>query len=89
MPTSAGWEIEADFQSVGWSDGASQAPTRLRLCHRDSEHTFSKPQTYQAPVNQQYQSKAVGINDAKKKCADLGFKSGTEAFGNCVLKLSK
>ena len=26
---------------------------------------------------------------AKKKCADLGFKSGTERFGACVLQLSK
>jgi hypothetical protein len=24
-----------------------------------------------------------------KKCSDIGFKPGTEAFGNCVLKLSK
>jgi hypothetical protein len=29
------------------------------------------------------------MEDAKKKCADLGFKAGTEQFGNCVLKLSK
>ncbi len=26
---------------------------------------------------------------AKKKCTDIGFKSGTERFGNCVLQLSK
>jgi len=29
------------------------------------------------------------INQAKKKCTDLGFKSGTEGFGKCVLQLSK
>lgn len=29
------------------------------------------------------------INAAKSKCAALGFKAGTETFGNCVLKLSK
>jgi len=29
------------------------------------------------------------LDTAKKKCADLGFKSGTEDFGKCVLKLSK
>ena len=28
-------------------------------------------------------------DDAKKKCSDLGFKSGTEGFGKCVLQLSK
>ena len=29
------------------------------------------------------------LTAAKDKCKELGFKQGTEAFGNCVLKLSK
>lgn len=29
------------------------------------------------------------LDSAKKKCIDLGFKSGTEQFGKCVLQLSK
>ena len=29
------------------------------------------------------------LSDTKAKCSDLGFKKGTEQFGNCVLKLSK
>jgi hypothetical protein len=29
------------------------------------------------------------FEENKKKCSDIGFKPGTEAFGNCVLKLSK
>ena len=29
------------------------------------------------------------IESAKNKCSDLGFKSGTEGFGKCVLQLSK
>jgi len=35
------------------------------------------------------QSSNINIDDAKKKCSDLGFKSGTEGFGKCVLQLSK
>ena len=31
----------------------------------------------------------ISLDDSKTKCADLGFKQGTEAFGKCVLKLSK
>ena len=31
----------------------------------------------------------LSISDAKTKCSDLGFKSGTEQFGKCVLQLSK
>ena len=29
------------------------------------------------------------VSIAKEKCADLGFKRGSESFGNCVLRLSK
>ena len=31
----------------------------------------------------------VSIDDAKNKCNELGFKSGTQEFGKCVLQLSK
>jgi hypothetical protein len=30
-----------------------------------------------------------GLDSAKQRCAELGFKSGTEGFGKCVLQLSK
>jgi len=33
--------------------------------------------------------KKLDFEAAKFTCADLGFKRGTDAFGNCVLKLSK
>lgn len=32
---------------------------------------------------------ALAIDDYKNKCKELGFKSGTEEFGKCVLQLSK
>jgi len=31
----------------------------------------------------------TGMDDAKRKCLELGFKDKTEAFGKCVLRLSK
>lgn len=31
----------------------------------------------------------VSLEDAKQKCIDIGFKPGTENFGNCVLKVAK
>jgi hypothetical protein len=31
----------------------------------------------------------ANLEDAKKKCTDLGFQQATEGFGNCVLKLAK
>lgn len=34
-------------------------------------------------------SKSIDLDEAKSKCSDLGFKKGSEPFGNCVLKLTK
>jgi len=34
-------------------------------------------------------SSAVSMEQAKSKCQDLGFKAGTESFGQCILKLTK
>ena len=34
-------------------------------------------------------STSLSIEQAKAKCVDLGFKQGTEQFGNCVLKFTK
>jgi hypothetical protein len=31
----------------------------------------------------------LNLDDAQKKCAELGFTKGTESFGNCVLKIAK
>ena len=41
------------------------------------------------PSSNNSQSLSINIDDAKKKCSDLGFKSGTEGFGKCVLQLTK
>jgi formylglycine-generating enzyme required for sulfatase activity len=40
-------------------------------------------------VKAQPSSNAPALDRAKKKCADLGFKAGTERFGSCVLQLSR
>ena len=34
-------------------------------------------------------SKSISLENSRKKCEELGFETGTEAFGKCVLKLSK
>jgi hypothetical protein len=31
----------------------------------------------------------ISIEDAKKKCVEIGFKTATEGFGKCVLQLTK
>jgi len=87
--------LEIPSPSVRWPDGTSLPSTQLRLCHTNSEYTFSKPApqpTYSQIIQSQpplKNSLEDGIKDAKAKCLDLGFKPGTEVFGKCVLRLSK
>ncbi len=78
-----------------WPDGVTLDPIRLRVCLQSSEWTLVKPAVNnvlpqsrnQAPSPQTNSS--MGIDEAKLKCAQLGFKVGTETFGNCVLRLTK
>ena len=39
--------------------------------------------------NQNNTNNALTFEQAKSKCIDLGFKAGTESFGQCILKLAK
>jgi hypothetical protein len=49
-----------------------------------SSVSSSEVQQY-SPVN----PLAAGVEAAKGKCSELGFKNGTEKFGECVLRLSR
>ena len=40
-----------------------------------------------APTTIPTPSTKVSIEDAKSQCSDIGFKAGTEKFGDCVLEL--
>lgn len=46
----------------------------------ESVTSSSRPKTESEP--------SVGLESARTTCVDLGFKDGTEAFGECVLKLT-
>jgi hypothetical protein len=51
---------------------------------QNASNQLSPPEQKSAPL-----SFKPNLEDAKLKCAELGFNSGTEGFGNCVLKLTK
>lgn len=55
----------------------------------DGEATPAGVHSASGAVNSVGSSSKLTINNAKIKCVDLGFKSGTEDFGKCVLQLSK
>jgi len=51
---------------------------------QNASNQLSPPEEKSVPV-----SVKPSLEDAKLKCTELGFSSGTEGFGNCVLKLTK
>jgi hypothetical protein len=59
------------------------------------EKPNTTPSIFQLPVPPKFDSRApvqkqsMSIEDASQKCLDIGFKSGTETFGSCVLKLTR
>ncbi len=52
---------------------------------------FGPPKVNQAPIAPTISNSqpALSIDDAKRKCSDLGLKTGTEVFGKCVLQLHR
>jgi len=47
-------------------------------------HFATEPKPKSAPITTQPKT---SITDAKSQCTDIGFKAGTEKFGDCVLEL--
>ncbi len=66
-----------------------QSPSYLQFEETDfAVPTFSNFQN-DGPESSSGLTLGASIDDAKKKCAELGFTPGTEKFGNCVLKVSR
>jgi hypothetical protein len=54
------------------------------------EQDFDIPMQEPAPTDASNSPDALrAIESAKRQCSELGFKPGTEKFGNCVLKVSR
>jgi len=53
---------------------------------------FGPPKVNQPPISSPtviHSQPTLSIDNAKKKCLDLGLKPGTEVFGKCVLQLHR
>jgi hypothetical protein len=46
------------------------------------------PAKKELPINS-LAGKPSGLDQARAKCLELGFKTGTESFGQCVLKIAQ
>ena len=95
--------FSADKEGV-WADGLFVRAEEIselsfvkkeceELKRREAEEKKARAQEEVEQKKREAKEKATRhsdvFSDAKKKCSELGFKSGTEGLGNCVLKLSK
>lgn len=78
---------ELKLKDLKWESGAAPNSGAAVLfyyaCRTKLSALPTKPPTVAEGIG------SNDLNEAKSKCADLGFKKGTEQFGNCVLKLTK
>lgn len=71
-----------------WPDGVTLSPTLITICSQRNSWVFKKPVQNQFKPDMPAKV-PPSTDDAKTKCNQLGFRVGTEAFGNCVLRLLK
>ena len=62
---------------------------RFVRAERIPDHIAGRIATTESVKEPQLKHSVAAIESAKEKCRDLGFKLGTEKFGDCVLRLSK
>ena len=80
-----------DLASVSHDEKKWDKATRYTyICNKQKEIVpdttpTSTPTTTPTPTP----TPTVSIDDAKKQCSDIGFKAGTEKFGECVLELNR
>jgi hypothetical protein len=62
---------------------------REKLENQASSTPTAKPKQPLKNQNKVEQSGKMSLSDAKKECAAIGYSSGTEKFGDCVMQFTK
>jgi TPR repeat protein len=94
---SSGEGITQDYQeALKWyrlaaAQGEPKSIENLKLpqmlAAAQQQQQYQQP--YQPTPQPKGESNKTDMTSAMSKCSELGFKKGTEKFGDCVLKLSK
>ena len=74
--------------SKSWKGGKMFTDYWQYSCNGLAQNSQENPMPLSMP-NIPKGKQNLSIEQSKEKCSELGFKSGTEAFGNCVLKITK
>lgn len=76
-------------ENLQWMNSADKTSPAAFLYRKSCNSELPATPEKQNKTTTTNNSSGTDINDAKSKCSELGFKKGTEQFGNCVLKLTK
>lgn len=82
--------MPVDIEILNWMDRdklTDNAKMQFAISCGPAVKTFIENKN--TPLNGNPQRLLITIDQAKQQCKDLGFKAGTEKFGNCVLELAK
>jgi hypothetical protein len=77
-----------DWQGILSKKGSLSGMWKYQ-CHGVQQYTSPTQVNTPAPIAAPAPKSTISIEAAKQQCKDIGYKPGTEKFGNCVLELSK
>ena len=81
------WEGQWDGHS--FLSGNKYAPGEYVARNREREIDNTEVIEEKIELEQEEDDNNFNIEEAKASCKDIGFKEGTEKFGECVLELTK
>lgn len=79
----------SNLEAPSWTGHRYHYKFECHQTEREASRTTSKDNVTSSNQTDSSDSSRMTIEDAKSKCASIGFKPKTEKFGNCVLKLTK
>jgi hypothetical protein len=87
------YDLNMNYVVIGYGFNLKLTPIEVRP-YKNSQvpeiNIKSEPITPKiSDQNQNRDSNINSLENAKKKCIELGLKPGTESFGNCVMKIAK
>ena len=78
------WENDKFVSGTKYKPGEFNQTVRF---YERPIYNFKK--TIEEPIEEETNSDILNIEEAKASCKDIGFKEGTEKFGECVLELTR
>lgn len=81
-------ELSADFREVKAKLVAEEKTRKTEQAHRDKEAAIQRVIDAKEVLERRKEAQGVPLNEFKAQCQSLGFKLGSEEYGNCVLELN-